>query len=106
MNTFDEFQVFLTTRRQPFSSLESLPLEMDRRLGICYGDDAVKESCSRLLSARCQVCGQGFPSFARLDQHVRREHQLFHCDICVEHLQVRFRAWIWNKFFFTVCRRQ
>ncbi len=97
-----------------FSSVQSLPLKQDRRLGACFGDRQVEDRCRELLANRCTVCAankkhQEFRSFAQLDRHVRREHQvrnstnlnltrkndakwrfsfqLFYCDICTESVQ-------------------
>ena len=78
-----------------YAEVRDLPrLRLDRRLGLCYGSDAVRDRCRDMLANRCHECRQEFASFRSLDQHVRREHRLFYCDICVEHLQVRLRALI------------
>ena len=81
---------------------------MDRKYKICFEDEAVQHSYKVLLEHTCPICDEKssydenhgaserkhmkypktFGSFKQLDTHVRREHELFYCDLCVDHLKV------------------
>lgn len=83
---------------------------MDRKYKICFEDEAVQHSYKVLLEHTCPICDEKssydenhgaserkhmkypktFSSFKQLDTHVRREHELFYCDLCVDHLKVIF----------------
>ncbi len=69
---------------------ESKPLEMDRRRGICFEDEGVRQVYNELLEHKCPECPNlaAFPTFTELGRHVKREHQLFFCTLCIEHLKV------------------
>lgn len=48
----------------------------------------------KLLEHRCFMCERAqvkpwaFESFQQLKDHMRREHELFYCDLCCEHLKI------------------
>ena len=82
---------------------------MDRKYKICFEDETVQRSYKNLLQHTCPICneklindnaGAGnekgnikiptvFSSFKQLDTHVRREHEMFYCDLCADNLKVR-----------------
>ena len=80
---------------------------MDRKYKICFEDESVQRSYKILLQHVCPICKEKlssndngksddkninfpsiFPTFKQLETHVRREHELFYCDLCAEHLKV------------------
>ena len=81
---------------------------MDRKYKICFEDESVQRSYKLLLQHECPICKESissdcrngkndhsntnypsiFPTFKQLETHVRREHELFYCDLCAEHLKV------------------
>lgn len=42
----------------------------------------------RVLNSRCNA--GPFDTAAELKDHLRRKHELFYCDICMQHLKVEF----------------
>ena len=81
---------------------------MDRKYKICFEDESVQQSYKVLLQHECSVCkdqlsnnydnGKSdnkmtrpliFSTFKQLETHVRREHEMFYCDLCSDHLKVR-----------------
>ena len=84
---------------------------MDRKYKICFENEAVEQSYKDLLQHVCKICKEQlcdvddhsrngsskvksrsiFPSFKQLESHVRREHEMFYCDLCAEHLKVIFK---------------
>ena len=99
-----------TAERQKFEDVHNNVLNMDRRSRVCFETEEIEGDFHRLLEYRCPVCSGGedggnengngegeevppppprvFRQFKQLDQHVRREHELFFCDLCVTHLKV------------------
>ena len=82
---------------------------MDRKYKICFEDESVQHSYKVLLQHTCPICNEKssdvkeseikegnpskhgpiiFATFKQLDTHVRREHEMFYCDLCVDHLKV------------------
>ena len=82
---------------------------MDRKYKICFEDEGVQRSYKVLLQHTCPICNENssnenefdkkdgnfsknrpiiFSNFKQLDTHVRREHEMFYCDLCVDHLKV------------------
>ena len=86
-------QVIHTSERQKFEDVHNNVLNMDRRSRTCFETEEIEADFHRLLEHRCPVCDEGeeprvFRQFKQLDQHVRREHERFYCDLCVTHLKV------------------
>jgi len=59
-----------------------------------FEDKKVKNSVDQLLAHQCSTClaGSGevveFGNFKALQEHVRKTHQLFFCDICTANVKV------------------
>ena len=85
-------QVVHTVERQKFEDVHNNVLNMDRRSRTCFETEEIEADFHRLLEHRCPVCdaeeSRVFRQFKQLDQHVRREHEQFYCDLCVTHLKV------------------
>ena len=86
-------------KKRRYEEVENEPYEIDKKYQICFENASVKKAFKRLLQHRCPECfitnektgeveEKIFVQFKQLDSHVRREHELFYCDICVEHLKV------------------
>ena len=62
----------------------------NRKYKIFYEDEEVEDSYLDLLEFRCRICPNrgAEKTFALLQTHMRREHQMFACDLCVNHLKV------------------
>ncbi|KRY18766.1 Zinc finger protein, partial [Trichinella patagoniensis] len=52
--------------------------------GIFFTNQELKQFADNLLSHVCQICENRmvFPTFRRLEEHMRHQHQRFPCDIC------------------------
>ena len=86
-------QVIHTSERQKYEDVHNNVLNMDRPSRTCFETEEIEADFHRLLEHRCPVCDEGeeprvFRQFKQLDQHVRREHERFYCDLCVTHLKV------------------
>ena len=101
------FQVIHTQTRRKYEEVENEPFEIDKKYQICFENAYVKRAFKRLLQHRCPVCvvhkddggppeEKIFVQFKQLDSHVRREHEMFYCDLCVEHLKVIISLMIYD----------
>lgn len=82
---FDPFSVM-------FPRFERSNLQ-DRKFGIIFSTLEIQKAYFKLLEHRCFICKGSehnwpFRTFQQLKDHMRREHELFYCDICSEHLKI------------------
>ena len=102
-------QVIHTMSRQKFEDIQHNIYIMDRKYKICFEDESVQSSYKVLLRQECPICkpkslnndgnrknddkNTDYPSvfstFKQLETHVRRDHELFYCDLCAENIKVR-----------------
>ena len=64
---------------------------MDKKFKICFDNADIQTAYSRLLEHVCNTC-QGRPAFRtfqNLKDHVRKEHELYYCELCVDNLKVK-----------------
>ncbi|KAI8796844.1 zinc finger protein 598 [Biomphalaria glabrata] len=62
----------------------------NRKFKIFFEDEKVEGKYLELLEIRCKICRKRDPdkTFNQLQTHMRREHELFACDLCVTHLKI------------------
>ena len=62
----------------------------DRKIMIFMENNMIKQKIDKLIEHRCPKCKhQGpFRYFRDLQTHMRKEHTLFYCELCVENLKV------------------
>ncbi|KAH9502314.1 hypothetical protein Btru_073434 [Bulinus truncatus] len=62
----------------------------NRKFKIFFEDEKIEGCYLDLLELRCKICRKRDPdkSFNQLQTHMRREHQLFACELCVTHLKI------------------
>ncbi|EFA07884.1 E3 ubiquitin-protein ligase ZNF598 [Tribolium castaneum] len=66
----------------------------DRKFGLIFCTEEIKKAYQRLLEFRCAICTKAngrrctFYTFQQLKDHMRREHNLVYCDLCVENLKI------------------
>ncbi|XP_060523372.1 E3 ubiquitin-protein ligase ZNF598-like isoform X2 [Cylas formicarius] len=89
-------KVIFTKKIEPYSVLflrfERSNLQ-ERKLGILFCTYEIQKCFFKLLEHRCQICDNlehkwAFKTFQQLKDHMRREHELFYCDICSENLKI------------------
>lgn len=72
-----------------FEDLANQVLPKDKKFQICFENASVKKSFDDLLTHKCPKClNSTFTTFKQLDTHMRREHELFYCELCSTHLKV------------------
>jgi hypothetical protein len=73
---------------QPFKKLRDQGWDRKYKIGFC--NSVVEAAFKKLLQHSCRVCTgkTEFRTFGALKDHMRREHELFYCDLCVDNLKV------------------
>ncbi|KAF7989786.1 hypothetical protein HCN44_008460 [Aphidius gifuensis] len=64
---------------------------LDTRYNIFFDNTYIQEKFTRLLSHICPICKGNkklFGAFTGLKDHMRREHDLHYCDLCVDNLKI------------------
>ena len=58
----------------------------NKKLRVQFENEKVRLKFEELLEHRCNLCNGRPPdrSFKALRDHMRRQHTLFYCDLCVE----------------------
>ncbi|XP_023017718.2 E3 ubiquitin-protein ligase ZNF598 isoform X1 [Leptinotarsa decemlineata] len=89
-------KVIFTKVVEPFASLfprfERSNLQ-DRKIGIYFCTSDIQKEYQKILEHRCHICEDKerkwpFKTFQQLKDHMRREHELFYCDICATNLKI------------------
>ncbi|KAK9883026.1 hypothetical protein WA026_001238 [Henosepilachna vigintioctopunctata] len=88
-------KVIFTDQIEPFVSLfpkYSKTDLQDAKYGLIFTTSDIQRAYEKLLENRCSVCPEekswNFKTFGQLKDHMRREHELFYCDICIEHVLI------------------
>lgn len=87
------FQVVFTKIKTPYKDLHDKlrMFIMIPRYGIYVEDEDIKDGYEMLLEHRCQKCKNEppFKDFRELRLHIQKHHDLYSCDLCVEHIKVK-----------------
>lgn len=81
-------EVVFTREVKPFKDLVLRPGISDQTYGIQFMSKAIQDDYRKLLEFVCSVCAQEFKNFNQLRDHMRKEHELHYCDLCVKHLMI------------------
>lgn len=87
-NSYIILQVVFTREVKPFKDLVLRPGISDQTYGIQFMSKAIQDDYRKLLEFVCSVCAQEFKNFNQLRDHMRKEHELHYCDLCVKHLMI------------------
>ena len=80
-------KVVFTQSRSAFSELENKVLLTDRKFRICFESSELQSEYRDLRAHRCPLCPPGgnlFQKFPQLERHVRRDHSLHYCQLCLD----------------------
>ncbi|CAH2307437.1 E3 ubiquitin- ligase ZNF598 [Pelobates cultripes] len=82
-------KVIFVKQLAPFSSLNTQPMHSEKRYDIYSDDVKIFAQLRRLLQHECTLCPElrPFHAFPDLEQHMRRNHELFCCKLCVKFLK-------------------
>ncbi|XP_054698573.1 E3 ubiquitin-protein ligase ZNF598 isoform X3 [Grus americana] len=73
-----------------FSTIALNQLQHEKKYDIYFTDGDVYALYRKLLQHECSLCpdAKPFNTFADLEQHMRKQHELFCCKLCVKHLKI------------------
>ncbi|XP_009703127.1 PREDICTED: zinc finger protein 598, partial [Cariama cristata] len=73
-----------------FSTIALNQLQHEKKYDIYFTDGDVYALYRQLLQHECSLCPdvKPFNTFADLEQHMRKQHELFCCKLCVKHLKI------------------
>nr|XP_057156137.1 E3 ubiquitin-protein ligase ZNF598 isoform X10 [Pan paniscus] len=83
-------QVVFGKRLPAFATIPIHQLQHEKKYDIYFADGKVYALYRQLLQHECPRCPElpPFSLFGDLEQHMRRQHELFCCRLCLQHLQI------------------
>ncbi|XP_065501152.1 E3 ubiquitin-protein ligase ZNF598 isoform X1 [Caloenas nicobarica] len=83
-------QVVFGRKLTSFSAIALHQLQHEKKYDIYFTDEDVYALYRKLLQHECSLCpdAKPFNTFADLEQHMRKQHELFCCKLCVKHLKI------------------
>ncbi|KFZ66475.1 Zinc finger protein 598, partial [Antrostomus carolinensis] len=83
-------QVVFGRKLTSFSAIALNKLQHEKKYDIYFTDGDVYALYRKLLQHECSLCpdAKPFNTFADLEQHMRKQHELFCCKLCVKHLKI------------------
>ncbi|XP_061556336.1 E3 ubiquitin-protein ligase ZNF598 [Phycodurus eques] len=74
----------------PFSSLPHHQFPCEKMHDIYFADEKIHAQYRHLLLPQCPCCSEAkvFSKFVELEQHMRKQHELFCCKLCTKHLKI------------------
>ncbi|NXI35888.1 ZN598 ligase, partial [Galbula dea] len=94
-------QVVFGRKLSSFSAVALHQLQHEKKYDIYFTDGEVYALYRKLLQHECSLCPdlKPFNTFADLEQHMRKQHELFCCKLCVKHLKIftHERKWYSRK---------
>ncbi|KFQ99941.1 Zinc finger protein 598, partial [Nipponia nippon] len=83
-------QVVFGRKLTSFSTIALNQLQHEKKYDIYFMDGDVYALYRKLLQHECSLCPdlKPFNTFADLEQHMRKQHELFCCKLCVKHLKI------------------
>lgn len=81
--------VVFTERIRPFKRMKKDYSSFNQEYRIAFENDYIQEAFENLLLYVCKKChNKPFSSFDSLTEHMRRIHDLYSCDLCVDNLKI------------------
>lgn len=83
-------QVYFVNKVTKFESIPRHGYIPNRKNKMFFENDTIKQAFDKLLENRCKLCTHARPerTFKDLEKHMRKEHTMFYCSLCVDHLKL------------------
>ncbi|XP_040918561.1 E3 ubiquitin-protein ligase ZNF598 [Toxotes jaculatrix] len=83
-------KVVFVKKLEAFSSLPYQQFPCEKKHDIYFGDEKIYAQYRHLLLSECVRCSESkvFARFEELEQHMRKQHELFCCKLCTKHLKI------------------
>ena len=84
-------QVIFVKSSKKFEEIDTRHFLVNRQVQVHFENETIQEAFNDLLEHRCPLCSgrKPFRSFPNLKDHMRKDHNLYYCDLCVGNLKVR-----------------
>ncbi|KAF5913795.1 hypothetical protein HPG69_002657, partial [Diceros bicornis minor] len=84
------FQVVFGKKLPAFATIPIHQLQHEKKYDIYFADGKVFALYRQLLQHECPRCPElpPFGLFGDLEQHMRKQHELFCCKLCLKHLKI------------------
>ena len=84
-------QVIFVEEVKPFSQLAGKNYLMDKQAKVCFESQEIQDLFKKLLVHACSICSQEpvFSAVQQLKEHLRKEHERFFCELCLDNLKVQ-----------------
>jgi len=84
-------KVLFSKHKSTFSELNKLKLIKENRhnVNIFFEDPTIIKEFNKVMEHKCPVCKDRPPdhNFEQTKVHLRKEHSLFYCEMCLEHIK-------------------
>ncbi|XP_071515954.1 E3 ubiquitin-protein ligase ZNF598 [Panulirus ornatus] len=86
----DMSRVVFTHTVTAFANISTRNMLYERRYAIYFENEMVMREYDLLLQHTCFACENNptFQNFTQLKDHMRKCHERFYCELCVEHLKI------------------
>ncbi|KAM6966675.1 E3 ubiquitin-protein ligase ZNF598 [Tautogolabrus adspersus] len=83
-------KVVFVKKVDAFSCLPYQQFSCEKKHDIFFGDEKIYAKYRHLLLPECVRCSEPkvFSKFEELEQHMRKQHELFCCKLCSKHLKI------------------
>ncbi|KAF5899288.1 E3 ubiquitin-protein ligase [Clarias magur] len=83
-------KVIFVRKLQPFAALAHHEYQSEKKYDFCFADGKIFAQFRKILLSECPRCPEPkvFSKFEELEQHMRKQHELFSCKLCAKHLKV------------------
>ncbi|XP_029102516.1 E3 ubiquitin-protein ligase ZNF598 [Scleropages formosus] len=94
-------KVIFIKKLQPFATIDSEQFQCEKKYDIYFTNGKIYAQFRKILQSECPQCPEPkvFSKFEELEQHMRKQHELFCCKLCAKHLKIftHERKWYSRK---------
>uniref|UniRef100_W5MFW0 RING-type E3 ubiquitin transferase n=1 Tax=Lepisosteus oculatus TaxID=7918 RepID=W5MFW0_LEPOC len=83
-------KVIFVKKLEPFAAIRSQQLQCEKKYDIYFSDSKIYAQFRKILQSECPQCPEPrvFSKFEELEHHMRKQHELFCCKLCVKYLKI------------------
>ncbi|KAL1278427.1 hypothetical protein QQF64_025100 [Cirrhinus molitorella] len=83
-------KVVFIKKLEPFVALKIHQYQCEKKYDIYFADGKIYAQFRKILLHECPQCQEPkvFSKFEELEQHMRKQHELFCCKLCAKHLKI------------------
>ncbi|XP_026106206.1 E3 ubiquitin-protein ligase ZNF598 [Carassius auratus] len=83
-------KVVFIKKLEPFAALNIHQYQFEKKYDVYFADGKIYAQFRKILLHECPQCPEPkvFFKFEELEQHMRKQHELFCCKLCAKHLKI------------------